>query len=46
MHATEERHATLAKGTNDNGRPFLYPAKLFEILDKEEPVDFKAFLGA
>jgi hypothetical protein len=30
---------------NDAGRPFLYPAKLFAILDEREPLDWKIEIG-
>lgn len=30
---------------NDNGKPFLYPEKLFEIIDKKEPEDWISEYG-
>lgn len=31
---------------NDRGRPFLYPAELFEIIDANEPEDWIEEIGA
>ena len=30
---------------NDQGRPYLYPVRLFEIVDAREPADWIAELG-
>lgn len=30
---------------NDQGRPFLYPARLFEIVDPREPTDWVSEIG-
>ena len=30
---------------NDHGRPFLYPARLFEVVDRREPADWISEIG-